>query len=549
LNRESLPASAATAIGAGVALVLLAATFLADWLRVPQVSLLSSGGVLSPNGDGDLDSLAITYTLSDDADVTVQVFSTVGGLAATLLDAAPQTAGQHSLSWAGTVLGAPAADGQYRIEITAAGAARASSQSVLATVDTTPPALELVNLPNGLRVGENSLTISGITEPGASLLVTGSAAQVTVDGGGRFSFVHLLGEGVNRLEIRAADAAGNTAVAVREVELVTAPPEITIASPVNDGWSNQAVTTVSGIASPGSTVTVNGESVPVGLDGSFSHQLLVSEGDNLIQIRAVDDVGNVAEEQVLLHIKTTPPRLTLSVNEGQIVNDAILQLSGSAEAGATVTVNGQVVPVSQTGNFQMALQLFEGANVVAVEARDRAGNVTSLARQVRYEAGAAGGGSLAEIFDNLAFLPRLTVPVLVVGGGLLAFFILRQRGMSLALSVDQQVFRPGMPGEGQLLMLFLDLDQDARVNVEVLDQNGFPRATIVRDRRRTARRHTLAWDGYDDFGRPLPPGDYIIQAEAGMSPLKVSSSVQVRIEEDILVHRQRVQRQRVGTGG
>ncbi|MFQ5617281.1 MAG: FlgD immunoglobulin-like domain containing protein, partial [Anaerolineales bacterium] len=493
-RRDFRPGLLTTAGSIGLVLVLLAVTFVADWLRTPDVILLSSSALLSPNGDQDHDFTTISYRLSEEAEVTAQVLSPRGGLVRTLLVDDPQNAGQHAITWGGlNELGEPVADGQYRMEITASGTVRASTQNVNLVVDTTPPALQLANIPNGLRVRENALTVEGVTDPDATLLVTGNPQPVNVDSRGRFAFLFRLNEGANLLEIRAADPAGNSTALRRDISLVVTPPEVTIASPIDDSWINQSLVTVSGRASPEVTLAINEQPVTVAEDGAFNHQMTLQEGDNLIRVAAADDVGNVTLEEVLIHVKTTPPAISLNIEDGEVFNDPVLQLSGRTEVGATVQVNGQVVPVGQAGNFQLGLQLFEGENIVDIEVRDQAGNVSTLTRQVRFETGSAPTG-LERLLRNLSVLPSLTVPALLLAGMLAAFALFRQRGVSMMLSVDQQRFAPGLPGEGKIMLLWLDLDRTTRVSLEVLDQRGYPRATILRDRRRTARKHTFSWD-------------------------------------------------------
>jgi len=537
-EREAFrPGLVTTAASIGVVLVLLSLTFVADWLRTPEITLLSSTALLSPNGDQDRDFVTLSYRVSEEADVTAQVVSPRGGLVQTLLLNEPQLPGQYSITWNGlNELGEVVADGQYRLEIVARGTLRSSQQNLTLQVDTTPPTMQLANVPNGLRVREDALTIQGVTDPDANVFVTGNPQPVQVDGQGNFSFLYRLNEGPNLLEIRAADPAGNSTVLRRDIALIVTPPEVVIASPVDDAFLNQSLITVSGQASPDVTLTVNDLPVQVGEDGAFNHQLNLEEGDNLIRVVATDDVGNVTLQELVVHLKTGAPTLFLSIEDGETFNDPVLQLTGRTDPGAVVQVNGQVVPVGEGGNFQLALQLFEGQNIVDVVARDPSGNVTNLTRQVRYAVGSAPSG-LARLWENLAILPTLAVPVLLLAGLLIALVMFRQRGVGMTLAVDQQSFKPGVPGEGKVLLIWLELNRDTHVTLEVLDPNGFPRATILQDRRRTARKHTFSWDGYDDFGRPVPPGDYTIQAEAGVNPVKVTTAVAVRIEEDILAHR------------
>jgi len=87
------------------------------------------------------------------------------------------------------------------------------------------------------------------------------------------------------------------------------------------------------------------------------------------------------------------------------------------------------------------------------------------------------------------------------------------------------------------MTFWLDLNHSANVTVEVIDSNGQVQACLLDNRRRTARQHVFLWDGYDDFGRLVMPGTYTVRAVAGAPPIKVTSAVQIRIEEDTYVSR------------
>jgi flagellar hook assembly protein FlgD len=542
------PAMVVTALTIGGVLVLLATTFVADWLRTPGLTVSATSLFLSPNGDLDHDSITVTYSLSEQSNVTVQVFGEGGGLMRTLIADRPQAAGQHFVAWDGfNDLNQPVADGRYRLQVTAKGPIRATSQGVTLQVDTQPPTLRLVNFPDEMRVREPSMTVQGLTDTDAMVWVTGNPQPVVLDSQGRFNFQHRLVEGTNQIEIRALDPAGNSTRLARQITLVTTPPEVVVATPLDDEWTNQTLATVRGQAPPGTTLEVNDRPVVLNDDGSFQYELLLEEGDNLIRIAATDDVGNVTAQERLVHLKTRPPLLVLDLEEGGTVGDATLQLTGRTDAGATVMVNGQVLPISALGDFQVTLNLFQGDNLVQAEARDQAGNVSRLTRRIRYDASPPARG-LERLVGNLSELPSLILPLLVALPFILLLAFYRLRPVSLVLSVDRRSFTPGVPGEGKVLILSLDLNKAARATLEVLDQYGRPLATILHNRRRSAGEHHFFWDGYDDYGRPIPAGEYVIQAVAGTPAAHVTSAVQVTVQEDALVHG-RVGRRRVGDSG
>src|SRR5512137_3030180 len=90
-----------TALMVGGVLILLAVTFVADWMHTPELTLSATPLILSPNGDQDHDAGTATYNLSEEDAVTVQVFNETGGVVRTLITQQVQAAGQHFVVWDG----------------------------------------------------------------------------------------------------------------------------------------------------------------------------------------------------------------------------------------------------------------------------------------------------------------------------------------------------------------------------------------------------------------------------------------------------------------
>ncbi len=511
--------------------LLLAATFAAEWVRAPEISVTASQSLISPNGDQDRDFTTLTYSISSDATVSVQVLDSGGRVVRSLLQAEPQPTGQGFVSWDGTDdSGRRVQDGLYQLQVSAQGAVRSASRSALVEVDTTPPTLQLVNLPNGMRVRSPLLEIQGVTEPGASVWLTGAPAPVSVDTEGRFTLQYRLQDGLNNFELRATDEAGNTASVKRQVELVTTAPDVLVTAPPDQAWFNNPIVTVRGEAPPETAVTVNNQPVSVAADGTFSYDLLLDEGENVIRIGASDDVGNLTTVERVVHIKTAPPGLSINLSEGQRFNTPVIQLSGTTDPGVSVLVNRRVVPVGPKGDFSIALNLNEGDNIVEVLARDQAGNTTALNRVVSY-APAVPPSPLGRVLRNLSQIP-LGMLGTGLGVALLGLFLLmlrRQQPVVLGLSTEQQTFAPTRPRGQQRLTIYLELNREASVTLQVLDEYGRRQVTLVRNRRRSPRRHRFFWDGYNQQGEAVPPGRYTIQASARALPSQVVSAVQVRV--------------------
>lgn len=548
-REERSPNVMFTALTIGAVVLLLAVTFAADWLRTPEINITGSPQFLSPNQDNSFDNATINYHLSEEAEVNARVINEGGNTVRTLLNAQTGAAGQHFLVWNGTdESGQRVVDGAYRVEISARGSVRSSSASVVLRVDTTPPILELLNLQDGTRVRDSLLTIEGLTDPGSVIWLENSAQTVPVDGQGRFRTQQKLAEGMNQVRVSAADQAGNTTTAQRLIELVTAPPQVVIHSPVEGAWINNPKVTIQGQAPVGVILKVNNQTIPVGPDGSFRYDLLLNEGDQTIQMTATDDVGNVTTVERTVHVKTSGPRLEVNIIDGASFSDSALQLSGVTSPGAVVLVNQREIGVGVMGDFQTTVSLLAGDNLIDIVARDQAGNTTGLTRRVRFEMPSEPTG-LNLLARNLGVLPAVTIPAVLLLSLLLGFFLYRQNQLDIQLSVDTQNFVPGLPQEGKTLTLRLDLNQPARITLEVLDENGEAQAVLLDNRRRTARQHIFLWDGYDDFGQPVVSGVYTIRATAGAPPIKVSSAVQVQVDEDPYVLRKSQQFEKVQSLG
>ncbi len=538
IQREGYAGVATTVLSLVVVALLLTVTFAAEWLRAPEITAAATQALISPNGDQDRDATTLSYTLSEEATVRIEVLDANGQVVRTLVADETQPAGQGFVTWDGTDdSGWRVADGLYRLQITAAGVARSVSRSVLVEVDTTPPTLQLVNLPNGMRMRQPVLEIQGITEPGASVWISGNPAEISVDPDGRFQAQVRLQDGENSFELRAVDEAGNTARLTRRVELVTTPPDVLVTDPPDQSWFSSPIVTVRGEAPPDTTLTVNGQPVAVSPDGSFSYDLLLDEGENVIRITATDDVGNLTTVERYVTIKTQPPALSINLTEGERFNTPVIQLSGSTEPGAAVLVNRRVVPVGPKGDFTVALNLNQGDNLLEVTARDQAGNTTTLTRRVTYALPAAPN-PLQRVARNLAEVPAgmLGTGLGIVLLGMVIWMLRRQQPVVLTLSAEERDLTPTIPRGLERLTITLELNRPASITVQVLDEGGRRQTTLIRNRRRSARRHRFFWDGYSAAGKPVAPGEYTVQASARALPSQVVSAVQVRVRPAITVH-------------
>ena len=287
---------------------------------------------------------------------------------------------------------ATAGDGLLTVTAVATDAAGNSATATHdLTVDTLAPAVAITTIEGGddlINAAEaaGGVTVSGTAEIGATLTVNGVAVPVDASGGWTTS-VATAGEGLLVVTAVATDAAGNSATATHDLTVDTVAPAVAITTiEGGDDLINAAEAaggvTVSGTAEIGSTLTVNGVAVPVDASGGWT-TAVATAGEGLLVVTAVatDAAGNTATATHDLTVDTVAPAVAITTIEGgdDLINAAEaaggVTVSGTAEIGATLTVNGVAVTVDASGGWTTAVATAgEGLLVVTAVATDAAGN-------------------------------------------------------------------------------------------------------------------------------------------------------------------------------
>ncbi len=126
-------------------------------------------------------------------------------------------------------------EGAHTFTVVATDAAGMSrTASVTVTVDTRPPSVVITSPASGATVSVPTVTVTGTTEPGTTLVVNGYA--VDVSGTGAFSMRLALATGANLIMATATDSAGNTASA--SVSVTYTDPAPGLRQQLNDTQSN-----------------------------------------------------------------------------------------------------------------------------------------------------------------------------------------------------------------------------------------------------------------------------------------------------------------------
>jgi hypothetical protein len=99
-----------------------------------------------------------------------------------------------------------------------------------------------------------------------------------------------------------------------------------------------------------------------------------SDGKYAIEYYSADNLGNREQNRSLAFVVDTISRLVLNGKEAFTTGKDSRILSGSAEPGSKVTINGVPASVDMYANFSIEVGLKEGKNRLVVNATDPAGN-------------------------------------------------------------------------------------------------------------------------------------------------------------------------------
>jgi len=163
--------------------------------------------------------------------------------------------------------------------------------------------------------------------------------------------------------------------------------------------TNSAKLSLKGFAEPGSTVKLflnrnEKDSQLVSAEGQFAFEKVDLElGENEIYAVSKDTAGNESQPSVVykVEIDQKPPKLEVSEPEnGAMIKEekdkqTFVLVKGKVEEKATVTVNDYQAIVKE-GEFEYQLLLTkDGENTIKIEAKDRAGNKTTVEKTVIYK--------------------------------------------------------------------------------------------------------------------------------------------------------------------
>ncbi len=212
-----------------------------------------------------------------------------------------------------------------------------------------------------------------------------SSVAVATTSGMALNLPFALADGAHSISVEVHDENGSQNRTAWTFTIDSTVPDLVITAPTVP-ITNDPMVTVAGSTEPGASVTVDGSAVTVDALGAFTVDLTLADGTHSISVVSTDGAGNSASTTVDITVDTVAPTISLSSpSSGSTVEIASVEVAGSTEAGASVSVNGIAVSVDANGAFSFSLALAPGSNTITAVATDLAGNSGSTSVSVTFD--------------------------------------------------------------------------------------------------------------------------------------------------------------------
>ncbi len=187
-------------------------------------------------------------------------------------------------------------------------------------------------------------------------------------------------EGVHTLYYYAVDKLGSEEeIKEKQFKLDTTIPKILNLNIEDMFYTNKNRIEISGqVSESNSILIIQGKRVSLNQDNTFKFEVELFEGTNSITFVLFDIAGNEFLDVKRVIRDTIPPELIVEYPMQWItVHDKIIKISGKAEIGGKLTVNGEEVLIREDGKFEGFVELKKsGTNVLDFILVDKAGNTT-----------------------------------------------------------------------------------------------------------------------------------------------------------------------------
>lgn len=146
----------------------------------------------------------------------------------------------------------------------------------------------------------------------------------------------------------------------KEFKVDATPPLLTVTEPQSDITVSKTNFVLRGNVQDSNSVRlfVNDKQGALSNNGDFVFETHLVVGENLFNISAIDEAGNLVKIERKVVLSTVVPKITAlgPANWQQIVEPTVL-VSGKVDVPSDVTINGEAVEVDDTGYFKSELDL------------------------------------------------------------------------------------------------------------------------------------------------------------------------------------------------
>jgi hypothetical protein len=166
----------------------------------------------------------------------------------------------------------------------------------------------------------------------------------------------------------------------KELE-VTQGPKLTVNLPTKMSTDYENLK-VAGSTEPGSTVFVNGQTVRLKSDGTFSSEIVLNPGNNVIEVIAVDNNSNSTQVNKIVNFSASKPTLNVfAPSESATTN---VTISGYTDPNCVVYLDGNKVKSDKNGGFTGTVKIKKpGNNDVKITAVNNYGVSTETTKNIR----------------------------------------------------------------------------------------------------------------------------------------------------------------------
>lgn len=340
-----------------------------------------------------------------------------------------------------------------------------------------------------------------------------------------------------------AEAAVMIRKMMRKAGFIT--PIFEVTSPFNDYVTNKDSIEIAGFTEPGSTVTVNEKPGVTAADGRFSGSAQLRQGSNSIKITLTDQCGHIMTISRTVIFDRSAPTFRVTAPEDKLItNKGLITVTGAAESGSIVTVNGLPADYGTEGNFSKVVALNAGKNEITVAARDTAGNEKVIKRTVTYdneppilrvvspldgdetgtnlmvvtgytEPGSTvkindqqvepdDAGNFSKVIDLNVYSNILPITATDAAGN-------KSEVIRTVVFNDNRVTGLTLPEQikiGSSAFIQYSLSVDGYVTITIYDEDGDWVRTLANTVFKTAGSHMQSWDGRDEEGDFIADASY-----------------------------------------